>query len=118
MVGSARRFSRRSFLIAGLAGTRLAAQSLKGTTFPSDWRRYSDPTTEMEVYRLTDPAYSSTLPAYYNRAIARSGERVDAVLLRPRRISSGLPHEFEERRDAAVDRGRGSGRRVAHTSAG
>jgi oligogalacturonide lyase len=26
----------------------------------------------MEVYRLTDPAYSSTMPAYYNRAIARS----------------------------------------------
>jgi oligogalacturonide lyase len=72
MEGSARRFSRRSFLIAGLAGTRLAAQSLKGTTFPSNWRRYSDPTTEMEVYRLTDPAYASTMPAYYNRAIARS----------------------------------------------
>jgi oligogalacturonide lyase len=26
----------------------------------------------LEVYRLTDPAYSSTMPAYYNRAIARS----------------------------------------------
>ena len=72
MAGSARRFSRRSLLIAGLAGTRLAAQGLKGTTFPSDWRRYSDPTTELDVYRLTDPAYSSTMPAYYNRAIARS----------------------------------------------
>jgi oligogalacturonide lyase len=72
MAASARPFSRRSFLFAGLAGTRLAAQALKGTTFPSDWRRYSDPTTEMEVYRLTDPAYSSTMPAYYNRAIARS----------------------------------------------
>jgi oligogalacturonide lyase len=72
MVGSARRFSRRSFLIAGLAGTRLAAQGPKGTTFPPDWRRYADPTTEMEVYRLTDPAYSATMPAYYNRAIARS----------------------------------------------
>jgi oligogalacturonide lyase len=72
MAGSARRFSRRSLLIAGLAGTRLAAQGLEGTTFPSDWRRYSDPATEMDVYRLTDPAYSSTMPAYYNRAIARS----------------------------------------------
>ena len=76
MAGSACRFSRRTFLIAGLAGTRLSAQgpegTPKGTTFPSDWRRYSDPTTEMEVYRLTDPAYSSTMPAYYNRAIARS----------------------------------------------
>jgi oligogalacturonide lyase len=72
MAASARRFSRRSFLVAGLAGTRLAAQGLKGTTFPSDWRRYSDPATELEVYRLTDPAYSSTMPAYYNRAIERS----------------------------------------------
>jgi len=72
MAGSARRLSRRSFLMAGVAGTRLAAQGPKGATFPSDWRRYSDPTTEMEVYRLTDPVYSSTMPAYYNRAIARS----------------------------------------------
>jgi oligogalacturonide lyase len=72
MAGSARRFSRRSFLVAGLAGTPLAAQSLKGTTFPSDWRRYSDPATDLDVYRLTDPAYSSAMPAYYNRAIARS----------------------------------------------
>jgi oligogalacturonide lyase len=76
MAGSARCFSRRSFLVAGLAGTHLAAQgpegTPKGTTFPSDWRRYSDPTTELEVYRLTDPAYSSTMPAYYNRGIARS----------------------------------------------
>src|ERR1019366_1802706 len=72
MAGSARRCTRRSVLIAGVAGARLAAQALKGNTFPSDWRRYSDPTTEMEVYRLTDPAYSSTMPAYYNRGIARS----------------------------------------------
>jgi oligogalacturonide lyase len=72
MAGSPRRFSRRWLLIAGLAGTRLAAQGLKGTRFPSDWHRYSDPTTELDVYRLTDPAYSSTMPAYYNRAIARS----------------------------------------------
>jgi oligogalacturonide lyase len=72
MAGSARRFSRRSFLIAGVAGTRLAAQGLTGTTFPSDWHRYSDPTTELDVYRLTDPAFSSTLPAYYSHAIARS----------------------------------------------
>jgi oligogalacturonide lyase len=36
-------------------------------------RRYSDPATEFEVYRLTDPAYSSHLPAYYNRALSRRG---------------------------------------------
>ena len=72
MAGSARRFSRRWLLMAGLAGTRLTAQGFKRTTFPSDWHRYSDPATDLEVYRLTDPAYSSTMPAYYNRAIARS----------------------------------------------
>jgi oligogalacturonide lyase len=72
MAGSARRFSRRSFLVAGLAGTRLAAQGGKGTTFPSGWRQYSDPATDLDVYRLTDPAYSSTMPSYYSHAIARS----------------------------------------------
>jgi len=45
---------------------------VKGAAFPSDWRRYSDASTEMEVYRLTDPAYTSALPAYYNRAVARN----------------------------------------------
>jgi oligogalacturonide lyase len=45
---------------------------VKGAGFPSDWRRYLDAGTEMEVYRLTAPAYSSALPAYYNRAVARN----------------------------------------------
>jgi oligogalacturonide lyase len=50
----------------------LLAEGQKGATFASDWRWYPDPTTDFQVYRLTDPAYSSTMPAYYNRAIARS----------------------------------------------
>jgi len=45
---------------------------VKGAAFPSDWRRYVDASTELEVYRLTDPVYASALPAYYNRAVARS----------------------------------------------
>ena len=48
------------------------AQKPPAATFPSDWKRYPDPTTELEVYQLTDPAHTSTLPAYYNRALARS----------------------------------------------
>lgn len=44
----------------------------KAAVFPSDWRRYADASTELEVYRLTDPAYSSALPPYYNRAVSRS----------------------------------------------
>ena len=46
--------------------------AVKAAVFPSDWRRYLDPGTELEVYRLTDPAYSSALPAYYNHAVARN----------------------------------------------
>ena len=34
--------------------------------------RYADPATELDVYRLTDPGYTSLLPAYYNRAIAKN----------------------------------------------
>ncbi|MBZ5620392.1 MAG: oligogalacturonate lyase family protein [Acidobacteriia bacterium] len=72
MAGSAQRISRRSLLVSGLAATRLLAVGAKGNAFPSDWRKYPDPATELEVLRLTDPEHSSTLPAYYNRAIARN----------------------------------------------
>ncbi len=48
------------------------AQEKKGESFPAGSVRYSDPTTELDVIRLTDPAYTSILPAYYNRAIARN----------------------------------------------
>ena len=65
------RLSRRSLLLSGLA-VRLLGQGGKGATFPAASRRYPDPTTELEVFLLTDPAYSSTLPAYYNRALAHN----------------------------------------------
>jgi oligogalacturonide lyase len=67
----ARPFTRRSLLAAGLA-LPLAGQSRKGVEFPAESRRYADPSTEFEVFRLTDPEHSSTLPAYYNRAITRN----------------------------------------------
>jgi oligogalacturonide lyase len=72
MAGTASRASRRAFLASALAAIRLAAQSQKGTAFAREWLRYEDPTTELEVFRLTDPAHSSALPAYYNRAVTRS----------------------------------------------
>jgi oligogalacturonide lyase len=72
MEGTLRRLSRRSLLVSGIATARLIAASNKGTAFPPETSRYPDPTTELEVFRLTDPAYSSTLPAYYNRAITRN----------------------------------------------
>jgi oligogalacturonide lyase len=44
----------------------------KGGSFPPQSYRYPDPATEFDVYRLTDPSYSSVLPAFYNRFIARN----------------------------------------------
>jgi oligogalacturonide lyase len=78
MRGSARSVSRRSFLFAGaaagplLADGQLLAEGQKGAAFSSDSERYADPATELDVYRLTKPDYSSTMTAYYNRGIARN----------------------------------------------
>ncbi|MGD0871113.1 MAG: hypothetical protein ABSB88_16280 [Bryobacteraceae bacterium] len=80
MAGLARGFSRRGFLFSGFAAGLLAqekpAQERLGAGFPSAVKRYSDPTTELDVYRLTDPSYSSTLPAAYNRAIAHNNASI------------------------------------------
>jgi len=56
-----------------MASSALHAELEKGRSFPSEWKLYSDPATEFDVYRLTAPAYSSHLPAYYNRALSRRG---------------------------------------------
>ncbi|HEY1241114.1 MAG TPA: oligogalacturonate lyase family protein [Bryobacteraceae bacterium] len=69
------RFSRRSLLATGALALRALADQPhgpKGQLFDSDWKRYSDPATEFEVYRLTDPSYTSTLPDYTNRIISRN----------------------------------------------
>jgi hypothetical protein len=63
--------TRRAFLLSGLAPLAFGEQ--KGALLPSAWHRYADPATEFEVLRLTDPAHSCWLPAYYNRALARHG---------------------------------------------
>jgi len=63
-------WTRRTFLATGFAGAVVAAEGRKGASFPSAIGRYADPTTELDVYRLTDPSYASVLPAYYNRVIA------------------------------------------------
>jgi len=64
--------TRRSALFLGLAAHRLAAQSQKAGAFASDAERYADPLTELDVYRLTSPTYSTMMTAYYNRGIARN----------------------------------------------
>jgi oligogalacturonide lyase len=63
--------TRRRLLVASFAALPLAA-STKGTGFPAETQKYADPLTELDVYRLTDPAHTSLLPAYYNRAISRN----------------------------------------------
>jgi oligogalacturonide lyase len=64
--------TRRRLCLSALAATRLFAEGRKGEIFPSDAERYADPLTELEVFRLTKPDYTSTLTAYYNRGIAHS----------------------------------------------
>jgi oligogalacturonide lyase len=71
-VTSPSRWTRRSVLFS-LAP--LAARSVfsKGRTFPADRRRFTDPSTEFEITRLTDPSYTSLLPPVYGRAVSRHG---------------------------------------------
>jgi oligogalacturonide lyase len=68
----ARNATRRTFLAAACAAIPGFAQQKKGETFPAASHRYSDPATELDVVRLTDPAYSSVLPAWYSRTIGRN----------------------------------------------
>src|SRR5580658_6038642 len=68
----ARNATRRSFLATVCAAVPAFAQDKKGESFPASSHHYSDPATELDVIRLTDPAYSSTLPAFYGRSIARN----------------------------------------------
>ena len=72
MSGTASRVSRRIFLGSALAAFDAVEAHQAGAVLPSEARRYEDPTTEIEVVRLTDPAYACTLPAYYNRAVTRN----------------------------------------------
>ena len=64
--------SRRSFLASALSAARFADQASKEPV-PSEARRYQDPITDLDVYRLTDPGHASLLPAYYSRALTRNG---------------------------------------------
>jgi len=68
-----RRWTRRAFLLSGLASLASSEQREKGAALASARHRYTDPSTEFEVWRLTDPAHSSWLPAYYGRAVSRHG---------------------------------------------
>src|SRR5260370_1155065 len=64
-----RAYTRRVFL-SGLPALGIFGAPGTGQAVPSEAKRYPDPATEFEVVRLTDPAHTSRLPAYYNRAIS------------------------------------------------
>lgn len=68
-----RRWTRRGFL-ASLAGSGLSVERGKGSLFASDLLRFSDPATDLDVYRLTNPQYAAHLPEYYGRAVSRKGQ--------------------------------------------
>lgn len=48
--------------------------TVAGRMFGPEWRRYSDPATELPVIRLTDPAFASGFSALWQRHFARRGE--------------------------------------------
>ncbi len=59
--------------LAGLSGCACLAADKPGA-YPSEIKRYVDEATEFNVFRLTDPAHQSWLPAPYNRAISKKTE--------------------------------------------
>src|SRR5579884_2110493 len=96
--------SRRGFLFTAAAAP-LAAQTKKNS-FPSEVKRYEDPTTELDVYRLTSPEHSSTLPAYYNRTIAHNSsylifccDRSGSPQAHRLDLKNGETHEITEAQD-------------------
>lgn len=64
-------WTRRRFFAAAASPVVLNAAS--GDGFEADRKRFLDPTTEFEVVRLTDTAYSSYLPASFGRPLSKKG---------------------------------------------
>ena len=100
------RWSRRTFLGSTLAAMGLGAETPKYPSFPSEAKRYADPTTELDVYRLTDPAHTGTLPAYYGRAITRNNgsllfasDRTGTVQAFRMDLKTGESHQLTEATD-------------------
>jgi oligogalacturonide lyase len=60
--------------LASLAGATACLAADKGSAYPSEINRYADEATENIVFRLTDPAHASWLPAPYNRPISRKND--------------------------------------------
>jgi oligogalacturonide lyase len=54
-----------------MAGAGGLASIAPAQILPTEVKRYRDSATEFEVYRLTDPAHQSWLPASFERAVSR-----------------------------------------------
>jgi oligogalacturonide lyase len=65
--------SRRWFLSTVPVGCAAALASEKSKPVPSAIFEFKDLSTEFPVSRLTDPTYTSFLPAHYNRVMPRKG---------------------------------------------
>ena len=62
-------YSRRAFLASLAVAARAGEPTARGRILPSVAVRYADPATEFPVLRLTDPQFSSSLPAIGNRGV-------------------------------------------------
>ena len=96
---------RRTFLVT-LAAAPLAAQAPKPPSFPSEVRRYQDPTTDLEVFRLTDPEHAAILPAWYSRSVSRNStellfasDRTGALQPFRMDLKTGASHQVAEASD-------------------
>src|SRR5579864_1742258 len=109
MAVSSYRLSRRSLLAAGLVAARALGnddKSGKGEAFESESTPYADAATESQVYRLTDPSYTSTLPAAYNRVISRNSgqmlfccDRTGSPQAFRMNLKSGETYQLTDRKD-------------------
>jgi hypothetical protein len=68
------RFLTRRSLLALFAASGFSIDRGKGASFGAELQRFADPATELEVLRLSSPAYSTHMPAYYGRALSRKGQ--------------------------------------------
>jgi len=68
-MSSSNRWSRRAFVASLAVAARAAETTVKGRTYPSMAVRYPDPATEFTIVRLTDPQFTSVLPAAGNRGL-------------------------------------------------
>lgn len=76
-----------------------------------EWKRYADPATELEVLRLTDPAFASGMTAPHLRQFTRHGE---ALLYWSERYSADSPGA---RQAFLLDLKQGDSRQLTQASA-